>query len=43
VRFETTTISTGYAASIEVFAYGTALIPDRESAIAFGARSGVAA
>ena len=43
VRFETTTISTGYAASIEVFAYGTALIPDRESAIAFGARSSVAA
>lgn len=28
VRFETTTISTGWAASIEVFAFGTALIPE---------------
>ena len=29
VRFETTTISTGWAASIEVFAWGTALIPEQ--------------
>ena len=43
VRFETTTISIGYAASIEVFAFGTALIPEpsaeRDAALAFGARS----
>lgn len=32
VRFETTTISTGWAASIEVFAFGTALIPERDAA-----------
>jgi uncharacterized protein YbjQ (UPF0145 family) len=31
VRFETTTISTGWAASIEVFAFGTALIPERDA------------
>ena len=43
VRFETTTISTGYAASIEVFAFGTALIPERDTAIALGARSAVPA
>jgi uncharacterized protein YbjQ (UPF0145 family) len=28
VRFETTTIATGWAPSMEVFAYGTALVPD---------------
>lgn len=28
VRFETTTVSSGWAAAMEVFAYGTALIPD---------------
>lgn len=31
VRFETTTISTGGAASMEVFVYGTALIPERDA------------
>lgn len=29
VRFETTSITAGWAPSIEVFAYGTALIPER--------------
>jgi uncharacterized protein YbjQ (UPF0145 family) len=28
VRFETTTIASGWAAAMEVFAYGTALVPD---------------
>jgi len=32
VRFETTTITSGWAPSIEVFAYGTALIPAAEAA-----------
>lgn len=32
VRFETTTITSGWAPSIEVFAYGTALIPASEAA-----------
>jgi uncharacterized protein YbjQ (UPF0145 family) len=31
VRFETTTIATGWAPSMEVFAYGTALIPAGEA------------
>lgn len=31
VRFETTSIATGWAPSMEVFAYGTALIPAGES------------
>ncbi len=31
VRFESTSISSGYAPSIEVFAYGTALIPKAEA------------
>jgi len=39
VRFETTTISTGWAASIEVFAFGTALIPDQDPALSFPSRS----
>jgi len=43
VRFETTTISTGWAASIEVFAFGTALIPERDTGLAFGARSALPA
>ncbi|MCU0938616.1 MAG: YbjQ family protein [Burkholderiaceae bacterium] len=32
VRFETTSITSGWAPSIEVFAYGTALIPATEAA-----------
>jgi uncharacterized protein YbjQ (UPF0145 family) len=32
VRFETTSITSGWAPSIEVFAYGTALIPAEEAA-----------
>ena len=28
VRFETTTIASGWAPAMEVFAYGTALVPD---------------
>ena len=43
VRFETTTISTGWAASIEVFAFGTALSPERDTGLAFGARSALPA
>lgn len=33
VRFETTTIASGWAAAMEVLAYGTALIPDDGSVI----------
>ena len=36
VRFETTSISSGFAPSIEVFAYGTALIPAAEAAAFVG-------
>jgi hypothetical protein len=36
VRFETTTIATGWAPSMEVFAYGTALIPAGVEAPASG-------
>jgi uncharacterized protein YbjQ (UPF0145 family) len=39
VRFETTTISSGWAPSMEVFAYGTALIPEREAAASSSGRS----
>ena len=39
VRFETTTISSGWAPSMEVFAYGTALIPEREAAVPSSGRS----
>lgn len=39
-RFETTTISAGWAPSMEVLAYGTALVPGRQSATEAAEASG---
>ena len=41
VRFETTTIASGWAPAMEVFAYGTALVPDDDSLRLPDARPGV--
>ncbi len=41
VRFETTTIASGWAPAMEVFAYGTALVPDDGSLRLPEARDGV--
>jgi uncharacterized protein YbjQ (UPF0145 family) len=40
VRFETTTIASGWAAAMEVFAYGTALVPDDGSLLLPEPRAG---
>jgi uncharacterized protein YbjQ (UPF0145 family) len=41
VRFETTTIASGWAAAMEVFVYGTALVPDDGSLLLPEPRAGV--
>ena len=39
VRFETTTVASGWAAAIEVLAYGTALVPDDGGVLAYPPRA----